>query len=65
MYTHLLELFRKLNEGFVRVVGADGVDETALYMRMFLGSQCSRNGRFEIRDIIECIEDAEYTNTMF
>ena len=49
---HILQLFSQLDEFFVRMDRADGIDETALDFRLLGAVERCIDGNFEVADIV-------------
>ena len=64
MAAHFLQFLGKVDEDFVRMIGAERVDEAALYMRLFLAAESSVDRRLEVANVVQRIEDAEYAHAV-
>ena len=60
MHAHFLQLDSQVNKGLVGVERADGINETALYMRLLLCFQGCSNSSLQVGNVVQCIEDTEH-----
>ena len=61
---HLLQFLGKIDEDFVRMIGAERVDEAALYMWLFFAAESSIDRCLEVAHVVQRVEDAEYAHAM-